>query len=309
LRLGTRGSELALWQSRHVAELLARLPGAPPVELVPIRTSGDAITDAPLSQIEGRAFFTKEIEDALLAGEIDLAVHSLKDLATELPAGLTLGAILERADPRDALIARRGDGYEGLPVGARIGTSSLRRRALLHRWRPDVAVVDMRGNVPTRVARLDAGDLDGIVLAAAGLERLGLGHRVTELLPTTRVLPAAGQGAIAVEIREDDAATRSVVALLDHDSTRAATFAERALLGRLEGGCQVPVGALAEVREGRLHLAAVVCSLDGRRIAEATGEGDLAAPARVAETVAEALLRTGAGAILASVRGTTTAAT
>jgi len=269
---------------------------------VPIRTSGDVVTEVPLSQVAGRAFFTKEIEEALLAGEIDLAVHSLKDLATDLPVGLALGAILERADPRDALIARRGGGYEALPPGARVGTSSLRRRALLRRWRSDVEVVDMRGNVPTRVARLEAGDLDGIVLAAAGLERLGLGHRVTEVLPTARVLPAAGQGAIAIEIRADDDVTRSAVAPLDHDHTRAATAAERALLGRLEGGCQVPVGALAEVRGDRLHLAAAVCSLDGRRIAEAAEEGDLASPVALAEAVADALLRVGAGAILASVR-------
>jgi hydroxymethylbilane synthase len=158
---------------------------------VPIRTAGDAVADVPLSQVAGRAFFTKEIEEALLAGEIDLAVHSLKDLATDLPPGLALGAILPRADPRDALIARQGGGYEDLPAGARIGTSSLRRRALLRRWRPDVEVVDLRGNVPTRVAHLDTGDFDGIVLAAAGLERLGLGHRVTEVLSTARVLPAA----------------------------------------------------------------------------------------------------------------------
>ena len=269
---------------------------------MPIRTSGDVVTEVPLSQVAGRAFFTKEIEEALLAGEIDLAVHSLKDLATDLPVGLALGAILERADPRDALIARRGGGYEALPPGARVGTSSLRRRALLRRWRSDVEVVDMRGNVPTRVARLEAGDLDGIVLAAAGLERLGLGHRVTEVLPTARVLPAAGQGAIAIEIRADDDVTRSAVARLDHDHTRAATAAERALLGRLEGGCQVPVGALAEVRGDRLHLAAAVCSLDGRRIAEAAEEGDLASPVALAEAVADALLRAGAGAILASVR-------
>jgi hydroxymethylbilane synthase len=269
---------------------------------VPIRTSGDVVAEVPLSQVAGRAFFTKEIEEALLAGEIDLAVHSLKDLATDLPAGLALGAILERADPRDALIARRGGGYEALPPGARVGTSSLRRRALLRRWRSDVEVVDMRGNVPTRVARLEAGDLDAIVLAAAGLERLGLGHRVTEVLPTARVLPAAGQGAIAIEIRADDDGTRRAVARLDHDHTRAATVAERALLGRLEGGCQVPVGALAEVRRDRLHLAAAVCSLDGRQIAEAEEEGDLASPVGLAEAVADALLRAGAGAILASVR-------
>ena len=269
---------------------------------MPIRTAGDAVADVPLSQVAGRAFFTKEIEEALLAGEIDLAVHSLKDLATDLPPGLALGAILPRADPRDALIARQGGGYEDLPAGARIGTSSLRRRALLRRWRPDVEVVDLRGNVPTRVAHLDTGDFDGIVLAAAGLERLGLGHRVTEVLSTARVLPAAGQGAIAIEIRAADAVTRAAVASLDHRLTRAATAAERALLGRLEGGCQVPVGALAEVRDGRLHLAAVVCSLDGRQSAEAEQEGDLAEPLALADAVSEALLRAGAEAILASVR-------
>lgn len=304
LRLGTRGSDLALWQSRHVAARLAALPGAPPTELVTIRTNGDLLTDVPLSQVVGKAFFTEEIEQALSAGEIDLAVHSLKDLATAVPKGLVLGAVLPRDDPRDVLLSARSDhgGVDSLPPAARVGTSSLRRQALMARWRSDLELVDLRGNVPTRVRKLDLGQFDAIVLAAAGLQRLGLERRIDAFLSVERFLPAVGQGAIAIELRADDAETLRWVAQLDDPATRAATTAERALLARLEGGCQVPVGALAEVDGDRLTLAAIVCSLDGNSVVEGRTVGDAAGPVALGEALAEDLLRRGAARILASIR-------
>lgn len=331
LRIGTRGSELALWQARHVAESLGRLPGAPPTELVVIRTEGDLVTDLPLSRVAGKAFFTREIEDALSRAEIDLAVHSLKDLAVTESPGLALGAVLAREDPRDVLIARQGAAFktlggraledealDALPAGARVGTCSLRRRALLARWRPDLELADLRGNVPTRIRRLDEGPLDksrmdAIVLAAAGVKRLGLADRISAFLPPARMLPAPGQGAIAVQIRTADSETRDWVERLDDPTARAATAAERAFLFRLEGGCQVPVGALAELAGTRLTIAGIVCSLDGRRAVEGRLDaevGDVAAAGARAMTqaeelghaLAEELLARGAGEILAGIR-------
>ncbi|KAB2959976.1 MAG: hydroxymethylbilane synthase, partial [Thermoanaerobaculia bacterium] len=278
LRLGTRGSDLALWQSRHVAARIAALPGAPEVELVVIRTAGDNIADVPLSQVAGKAFFTREIEEALLSGEVDLAVHSLKDLATEMPSGLAIGAVLERQDPRDVLLAAAPVTLDTLPAGARVGTSSLRRKALLARARPDLVAVELRGNVPTRIRRLLEGRYDAIVLAAAGVNRLGLTAEVREHLDPERFLPAVAQGAMAVQLRSADSETTRWVASLDDGPTRASTAAERALLGRLEGGCQIPVGAFAEVAGGKLRLRAAVCALDGRRVV-AGQRGVLARPA------------------------------
>jgi len=308
LRIGTRGSALALWQARHVADRLTALPGAPPTELVILKTAGDRITDVPLSLLAGKAFFTKEIEEALLAGEVDLAVHSQKDLATELPEGLTIGAVLEREDPRDAWLTARGAGGEalaGLPSGARVGTSSLRRRALLARWRPDLEIAELRGNVPTRVDRLLAGEFDAIVLAAAGLRRLGLAQCITELLPVDRWLPAVAQGAVAVQVRAADERTANWIQRLEHAATRAATRAERAFLRRLEGGCQIPVGALATVVDGGLRLAGSVCSLDGQRCVEGEQRGTPADCETVGTRLAEQLIAGGAGEILAAIRGFT----
>ena len=317
LRIGTRGSELALWQARHVAEGLGRLPGAPPVELVGIRTEGDRVAELPLTRVAGKAFFTGEIEEALSRGEIDLAVHSLKDLATATPPGLVLGAVLAREDPRDVLLVRQdlasaalGSGLDALPAGARVGTCSLRRRALLSRWRPDLELADLRGNVPTRIERLDEGRFEAIVLAAAGVKRLGLEHRIGAFLPPDRVLPAPGQGAIAVQVREADAEVRAWIERLDDPATRAATAAERALLARLEGGCQVPVGALAELAGRRLAIAGIVCSLDGRMAVEGRLAVEIAAGAEaraeaedLGRALADDLLGRGAGEILASIRG------
>jgi hydroxymethylbilane synthase len=272
LRIGTRASQLAMWQAKRVAELLSALPEAPPVELVALRTEGDVRTDIPLWQAGGRAFFTREIDAAVLAGEADLAVHSLKDLPTSLDPGLVLSAVLEREDPRDALLAQPPLRLDELAAGARIGTSSLRRRAFLARLRPDLTVLELRGNVPTRVERLTRSEFDAIVLAAAGLKRLGLDKHITAYLPPEDFTPAVSQGAIAVVSRADDQSCARWLERLDHWATRIATLAERALLRTVEGGCQVPLGALASLEGDRLRLRALVCSLDGTSSATASGE-------------------------------------
>jgi hydroxymethylbilane synthase len=305
LRIGTRASALALWQAGHVAALIRRVPGAPPVELVHIQTEGDKIQDVALSQLPGKAFFTKELEEAISDGRVDLAVHSLKDVATAMPDGLVLGAVLEREDPRDALVAAPGLRLGSLPPGARIGTSSLRRAAFLRRWRPDLTVADLRGNVPTRVRRLDDGDYDAIVLAAAGLKRLDLASRITDYVPTDVMVPAVSQGAIAVQHRRDDDRVAPWVAPLDHEATRLVTAAERALLREVEGGCQVPLGAHATVRDGKLQLVATMASLDGTRAVagETTGAAaDAADAARLGRSLGKDLLARGGAAIMDEIR-------
>ena len=304
LRIGTRASALALWQAREVAARIAAQPDSPAVELVHIRTSGDQQTERPLWQVRGQAFFTREIDRALLAEEVDIAVHSLKDLPTQLDAGLELAALLPRADPRDALLSLRGATLAALPAGARIGTSSLRRRAFLARLRPDAMLLELRGNVPTRIERLQHGEYDAIVLAAAGLVRLGLAQHVTEYLPAESFPPAVSQGVIGVCARSGDEATLRWLAALDERDARLAASAERALLRRLEGGCQVPLGALATVRGDTLTLMASVCALDGTRHLAARAESP-AAPASaeaLGVRVAEELLARGAGELMASER-------
>jgi hydroxymethylbilane synthase len=310
LRIGTRASALALWQARHVEALIGARPGAPAVELVHIRTSGDAQRDVPLWQTEGRAFFTREIDEALKQGSIDVAVHSLKDLPTALAAGTALGAALTREDPRDALLARAGATLAALPPGARIGTSSLRRRAFIARARPDAVPAELRGNVPTRLERLRAGDYDAIILAAAGLTRLGLGEHITSLLPPGEFPPAVSQGVIGVCARSGDQRTLECLAPLDDRAARLAVTAERSLLARLEGGCQVPLGALAELQGDALHLNAAVCALDGSRVLRARGTATATAGASLTaqdaaglgERVARELLDAGAAALIARER-------
>ena len=272
LRIGTRASQLAMWQARLVADLVRAQSEAPPVELVPIRTAGDERTDIPLWQAGGRAFFTREIDSAVLAGEVDLAVHSLKDLPTALDPGLALSAVLEREDPRDALLTHSGLQLDQLRAGARVGTSSLRRRAFLARVRRDLTVLELRGNVPTRVERLARGEFDAMILAAAGLKRLGLERHIAAYLPAEDFTPAVSQGAIAVVSRADGHSTARWLGRLDHFATRIATLAERALLRKVEGGCQVPLGALASLDEDRVRLRALVCSLDGASSVRAQGE-------------------------------------
>jgi hydroxymethylbilane synthase len=304
VRIGTRASALALWQAREVAARIAAQPAAPAVELVHIRTSGDQQVDVPLWQVGGRAFFTREIDRALLAAEVDVAVHSLKDLPTQLDEGLVLAALLPRADPRDALVSRSGAVLAQLPAGARIGTSSLRRRAFLARLRPDAVPLELRGNVPTRIERLQRGEYDAIVLAAAGLARLDLAQHVTEFLSPDSFPPAVSQGVIGVCARSGDIETQRLLVALDDREARLAATAERALLRRLEGGCQVPLGALATVQGGDLSLMACICALDGTRQLSARGRapaGDAAAEA-LGVRIAEELLARGAADLMAQER-------
>jgi hydroxymethylbilane synthase len=271
---------------------------------VHIKTEGDVRDDVPLWAVRGRAFFTKEIDRALLAGDVDVAVHSLKDLSTVLEPGIELAAALTREDPRDALISRTGVPLAKLPPGARIGTSSLRRRAFLSRARPDVVLLELRGNVPTRIERLQRGDYDAIVLAAAGLRRLGLEEHIAELLLTDDFPPAVSQGAIGVCTRADDAEALRWLRPLDDEAARLATTAERALLKRIEGGCQVPLGALAKLIGGTLHLYAGVCALDGSEMLTARGEVEATSANAVAlgARLADELLAKGAGRLIAQER-------
>jgi hydroxymethylbilane synthase len=304
LRIGTRGSALALWQAHHVEALIRSQPGAPPVELVRIRTEGDVRTDVPLWQIGGRAFFTKEIDKALLGDEIDIAVHSLKDLSTVLDSGIELAAALEREDPRDALLSRSGERLVDLPKGARLGTSSLRRRAFVARLRPDIELLELRGNVPTRIERLKKGDYDAIILAAAGLRRLDLDQNISEFLSLEEFPPAVSQGAIGVCMRTGDTEAGDWLQKLDNRASRFATTAERALLRRLEGGCQVPLGAIGVLEGDTLKMHAAVCALDGSKILREKSEipASLANAVSLGQRLAEDLLSQGAASLIANER-------
>lgn len=308
LILGSRGSKLALWQANFVKTTLERAAGVE-VRLEIIRTSGDKISDAPLTPVPPaagqaggvKALFTKEIEEALLAGRIDLAVHSLKDLPVELPAGLTLGAVPAREDARDALISRGGENLRALPAGARVGTSSLRRQLQLRLLRPDLALEPLRGNLDTRLRKLDEGRYDAIVVAQAGLKRMGWGDRATQVLSPEEMVPAIGQGALALETRADDAELLAGLGSLRDPDTEAAVRAERAFLARLGGGCQVPLAGHARVKRERLEIAGVVVSLDGRRAVRGAEAGAQNDADLIGRTLAEKLLREGAQEILAAI--------
>jgi hydroxymethylbilane synthase len=303
LVIGTRGSSLALWQANHVTERLQGLHPELQIEVRVIHTRGDLVRDRALSQVGGRGLFVKEIESALLSGEIDMAVHSLKDMTSEQPQGLRLGAILERADARDALVRRDSEGQlQDLPQGARVGTSSLRRRAQLLAARPDLQVLDLRGNVDTRLRKLGEGDYDAVILAVAGLQRLGHTSAISQALPVDLMLPAVGQGALCVEVRAGDEQVDRLLASLDHPATRQATQAERAFLRRLEGGCQVPIGAHAEVVDDRLHLQGLIAALDGSRLVRDETRGPALEAAQLGWDLAERLLAAGGDAILEEVR-------
>jgi hydroxymethylbilane synthase len=273
--VGTRGSRLALWQADFVAGRLAALRPGIEIRRTIIKTIGDRILDTPLSKIGDKGLFTKELEAALLDGRIDIAVHSLKDLPTRLPAGLAIGAILEREDPRDALVSLSRTTLRDLPSGARVGTSSLRRRSQILALRSDLVIVDLRGNVPTRIERVEKGEMDAVVLAKAGVVRLGLGSKIVEVIDPDTILSAVGQGAIAIEIRANDPRIPEILAPLDHFPTRLAVIAERALLRRLEGGCQIPIGALGTLERENLTLRGLVADLEGHSIIRATDSVDL----------------------------------
>ncbi len=299
LRIGSRGSQLALWQANHISGLL-RAQGQE-VEIEIIHTTGDKITDVALAKVGTKGMFTKEIEEALAGRQVDLAVHSLKDLPTELPAGFEIAAITERQDPRDAFCSLKYNSIEALPQGARVGTSSLRRQAQLKAIRPDLDIHPLRGNVDTRLRKLEQGEYDAIVLASAGLKRLGKMELVQEIIPAEIMCPAAGQGALGIEIREGDVKTRELLTFLNDSNARAATTCERALLNSLGGGCQVPIGAFAERRDGKLHLEAIVADPDGSKVLRDTRDGD--DPVKLGNDAGAALLKRGGDAILEAVYG------
>lgn len=275
LRLGTRGSPLALTQAGMVRDALAKAHGLAPdrIALEVIRTSGDRIQDRPLAEAGGKGLFTKEIEEALIAGTIDLAVHSSKDMPTVLPAGLVLSAFLEREDPRDALISRKAKSIADLPRGAVVGTASLRRQAMVKRRRPDIQVVPLRGNVETRLRKLEEGIADATLLALAGLKRLGLADAATEVLDVEEFLPAVGQGAIGIETRADDTRTCGLLTAIDHADTATALICERAFLAVLDGSCKTPIGGHATISGGRLRFRGMVVTSDGSKAFEASREG------------------------------------
>src|SRR6185436_8628868 len=289
LVIGSRGSQLALWQAHWVEDRLAALGIETRIEI--IKTTGDRVTSVPLSSVGGKGLFTKEIEEALLARQVDLAVHSLKDLPTEIPAGLEITAIPEREDARDAMVGRR---LAELGPGAKVGTSSLRRSAQLRRLRPDLVVESVRGNVDTRLRKLDEGQYDAIVLAAAGLTRLGWANRIAETLAPELMCPAVGQGALAIETRLGENACQA----LDHAETRAAVTAERALLRSLGGGCLTPIGAHARVDGGRLQLMAIVITTDGKESVRDTAIGSASDAERIGRELGKKLIQQGAAQIL-----------
>jgi len=297
--IGTRGSKLALWQTEHIKARLERAHPGVTFKVEIIKTTGDMIIDTPLAKIGDKGLFTKEIERAMIEGRIDLAVHSLKDLPTKIEPGLEIGAVTEREDARDAWVSKDGARFDELPEGAAVATSSLRRRCQLRRLRPDLEIEDMRGNLDTRLRKLRESDrLAGLVLASAGLLRLGFSGSVTHLFEMDAMLPAVGQGALGVEIRAGDGRVSGLVRALDHEPTARATRAERALLHRLEGGCQIPIGAFARLEGNRLVLDAMVGSLDGQRIIRDHAAGEPGNPERLGEELAETLLASGAGGIL-----------
>jgi hydroxymethylbilane synthase len=297
MRIGSRGSQLALWQANHIADRLRALGQDVTIEI--IRTTGDAMQHVPFTQVGSKGMFTKEIEEALLEGRIDLAVHSLKDLPTELHAAFAVSAIPERADPRDAFLSANHASFAALPSGARVGTSSLRRRAQLRLHRQDVNFEEFRGNIDTRIRKLVEGQVDAIILASAGLERLGLTQYRRECFAPLVLCPAAGQGALAIETRADDAATIAVVSALDHAATRYAVTAERAALAALGGGCQVPIGVHCAPTADAYTITGVVASPEGSELIRAELEAQHGVDAaELGQRLAEELLRQGARSIL-----------
>ena len=303
IRIATRQSPLALWQAEHVRQLLCAQHPELEVTLVPMVTKGDVILDTPLAKVGGKGLFVKELELALLEQRADIAVHSMKDVPVEFPDGLGLVCICERDDPHDALVSNHYDSLDALPQGAIVGTSSLRRQCQLRAARPDLHIKDLRGNVGTRLSKLDNGEYDAIILAAAGLRRLGLEGRIRARLSVQESLPAVGQGAIGIECRLDDARVRALLAPLNHADTADRVVAERAMNNRLQGGCQVPIGSYAELTGDQLYLRALVGAPDGSRLLQAEIRGPRTEAEQLGSALAEQLLDAGAGSILSAVYG------
>jgi len=298
IRIATRKSPLAMWQAEHVADALRRAHPGIEVEILGMSTQGDKILDTPLAKIGGKGLFVKELEQRMLEGDADIAVHSMKDVPVDLPEGLHLSVILEREDPRDAFVSDHHASLVALPAGAKVGTSSLRRQCQLADYRPDLEIIPLRGNVNTRLRKLDDGEYDAIILAAAGLLRLGFAERIRSFIATEDSLPAIGQGAIGIECRRDDARVNALLRPLHHVQTAACVLAERALNERLEGGCQVPIGGHATLHGGELHLRGLVGTPDGSEIVRAEIRGPEADAERLGRTLAEELLEHGAARIL-----------
>ena len=300
IRIGTRGSLLAKWQAEYVRKRIFQATGVE-TEIVVIKTTGDSMQQAPFSQIGGKGVFIKELEEALLEEHVDLAVHSVKDIPTDVPSRLCFPAVCRRDDTRDALIAGKGETLAKLRRGARVGTSSLRRQSQLRHVRPDLDIREMRGNVDTRLRKVESGEYEAIVLAKAGLDRLGMSVRITEVLPPDVCMPAVGQGAIAVQARLKDAELSDALAPLDDNETRQSIVAERALLGALQGGCQVSLGAWARFERGELAMDAVVCSPDGSNYIRQRAAGPADQPRELGQRLAQLLIDAGAGTILEEV--------
>jgi len=303
IRIGSRGSQLALWQAGYVRTMLERRFPEFSVIIKTIKTTGDKILDVPLARMGGKGLFVKEIDDALLRNEIDIAVHSMKDVPVDLPEGLCIAAIPRREDPRDVLISRDGSGFFHLPSGAHVGTSSLRRTSQLLNQRPDLHISTLRGNLDTRLKKLDSGVFEAIVLAAAGVHRLGWEKRITEYLPINVCLPAIGQGALCIECKGDDGNTLELIRWLDHGETRRCIEAERAFLRRLHGGCQVPIGAYATVVGGKLEIEGLIASVDGRRMVREKMAGTPDNSEEIGIRLAESLLSQGGEEILKEIYG------
>lgn len=293
IKIGTRKSALALWQAEFIKSELQRLNPSITVELVHFNTKGDRILEKPLAEVGGKGLFTAELEAAMHAGDIDIAVHSLKDMPTELPQGLTLGAISKREVPYDALISPQYKTLDKLPKGARIGTSSLRRQAqLLHR-RPDLKIEVIRGNVQTRLNKIEAEGLDGVILAQAGLKRLGLDHQITQVFTADEMIPAVGQGALAIECRADDVEMLDMLSLIDDEPTRLAVEGERSFLNQLNGNCQVPMGVHGTIEKGQLTLKALIASTDGKTVYEGELSGPATKSVMLGKNLAKALYEEG----------------
>lgn len=301
LVIGTRGSKLALWQSEYIKGLVEEITGLP-VELKIIKTTGDKILDVPLAKVGGKGLFTKELEVELAAGTVDLCVHSMKDVPTELPEGLYIAATPKRVDPRDALVSGKGYTLETLPEGAKVGTSSLRRVAQVRALRPDVEIVDVRGNLDTRMRKAEDGEVDVVILASAGITRMGWAERISSYIPTEQMVSAVGQGAIGIEIREGDEFMIDVMAKINDAETFTCVTAERVVMRRLEGGCQVPIGAYARIVDGALVMDGLVGSVAGDRIIRDQLTGDPADPVALGEAMVARLREMGADEVLACIR-------